>query len=879
MTLRNRTLLFIGLTLFALILILYSISRGILHSGFGRVEKDLVRGFSAIEVEDAQRNVSRVTDALKMKIDNLSVKASDWAQWDDTYKFVIDKNKAFIESNLKPDALLALKINFILIFNRKGEMVFGIGLNTKEGREMPLPESLKELLKPGSRFTQRDSAADVMAGAVLLRENPLMLVSRPILKSDASGPVRGAVIFGRYLDDVEFENLGAITHLALTRYRADQTDIPEDFLKARAALSEKSPIFINPLDEKTISGYTEISDVMGKTALLLRVDIPRDIHRQGRRTVAEIRRRGEVTLWSLVVSILVSGIILGLVILVILEKLVLSRVGKLSKKTVEIGASGDFSGRVAEEGKDEIYSLAASINKMLSALDDTHKTIEAREREMRLIMDTIPAGLLSLDENYCVNPEYSKSAKRLLSAGNAEIKGRPFTGLLGLSGARENEGLKLREYLDIVRQELAPASTLAELNPFDEFKRGSENGDDQWLRISYFLIHRGGGKTHHLLTVLEDITDEKTLEFEVAKSHKENLQLKAIAEDPDLFREFLIETRQILKNIGALSEKLSPAGRDLSSVHEIFRGVHTIKGVAGSFGLFQVAEVAGEFEDRLETLRNAATLSEQDIGEMKASMVRLNGSFSEVAEGAKRILGDDLDSGSGIFLRISLDELKKYMNDIRAMAIDETLKDRMIGRIKEEILSRLKNLISVPARRGLARSLKIVPGLIERLGKKIRFDFEGQETAIDCEIAHELNTPLIHLLRNACDHGIELPEERVEKGKPEEGVVSLSVGHNNGTLQISLSDDGTGLNEEKIRSVALKKGIISPDELRLLTGERVFGLIFRPGFSTMEKVSEVSGRGVGMDAVLQSVRGKLKGEIEVDSRPGAGTRFTIRIPA
>ncbi len=875
MTLRNKTLFLISLTLIILIVILYSISRTILHRGFNKVEKDLNIGFATVEDANTRRNVSRVVDALHQKIENLSTKASDWAQWDDTYKFVLDHNKAYAESNLEPSSVLNLKINYLLIHNLKGELVAGVGLDLDKGESTPLSEGIKELLKPGSTLLKPDSESDVKAGIVLLKECPLLIVSMPILKSDGTGPIHGTIIFARYLDNVEYDNLSSLTHLTLQHNRMDVTEMPDDFVQAQKTFSENSPIFVKALDQETISGYTEIPDIFGKPAIVLRIDVPRDIHKQGQETVTEIRASGRVTLLSMVISIIISGVILGIVILIILEKFVLSRIGRLSTKTVEIGRTGDFKSRVEEDGKDEIYSLSSSINKMLGALSDTHKEIESRNAEMRLLMNTIPAGILSLDENFHINPEYSLSAQTLLS--NADLKGRSFAEALGFTGKRKDDGDKLFDYLDMVRKELASESTLAELNPFDEIKM-AEAPNEKWLRTRFFLIRRGQDLVPHILVVIEDITQQKTLAQEVDKSHKENLQLKAIAEDPDLFREFLVETKAILSKMETIASTLSTETEDSSPVHEIFRGVHTIKGVSGSFGLFQVAELAGEIEDNLDILRNKTRLAPEEIEKTRESIKKLNESFNEIVESAKKIIGQDLDSGSGIFLRIPLDELKRYIKDIREMQIDESIKDRMITKIRDEILARLKNLTTVTARKGLARSVKIIPGLIDRLGKNIRFNFEGEDTPIDCEIAQELNTPLVHLIRNACDHGIESPEVRAEKGKPEEGVIKLSVSRENNLLKLSISDDGKGLDPEQLKQSALAKGIITDDELRHLTRERAFALIFRPGFSTNETVNEVSGRGVGMDAVLCSVRDKLKGAIEVESKVGTGTQFTMNIP-
>jgi two-component system chemotaxis sensor kinase CheA len=581
-----------------------------------------------------------------------------------------------------------------------------------------------------------------------------------------------------------------------------------------------------------------------------------------------------VTLISLIVCIIATGVILGGAILFVLEFSVLSRVGRLSRRTGQIGSSGDFSGRVQIEGKDEIASLASSINTMLKALDASHTQRGARNAEMLLLMNTVPSALLSLDEQFRINPEYSRSATAIL--GQDALAARPFLEVLGLSGRRPDDEKKLREYLDFFKQALLPEKDMAPLNPFEELEFVRDGGR-RWLRLRYYLIDRQG-RPNHILAVIEDITEEKKLAEQVARSRRENLQLKAIAEDPDLFREFLVETRQIIDNVRSSAAKLDTKETSRPLVHDIFRGVHTIKGVAGSFGLFTLAEVSSKLEDSLSLLREKGAITPAAVEQTRTALAILAAMFAEIMESSKKLLGDDLDREAGVYLRIPLEELKRHMVEIKAMAIDESLKHKMIDQIKNEILARLRTLCTVPAKKGFARALKIVPGLINRLGKNAEFKFDGQDTMIDYDVASELSTPLVHLLRNALDHGVEPPEEREKRGKRARALVLLSVKHENSHLVLELSDDGRGLDHEKIKTVALKKGVITHEEGSRFTKEECHRLIFLPGFSTAEKVTEVSGRGVGMDAVLTSVQINLKGEVRIQSEVGKGTTITITVP-
>jgi sensor domain CHASE-containing protein/HPt (histidine-containing phosphotransfer) domain-containing protein/HAMP domain-containing protein len=877
MTLRGKTLSIIGLTLLLLIVVLFLITQGIVHSGFKKVENDLTAGIDKIEKADTRQNVQRVTDALRYKIDNLATKAADWAQWDDTYRFVIDRNRAFIQSNLNKDALSALKINMILMLNARQEMVFGIAFDLDKNETVDISQGMRYLIRPGSFLLRHDSAGSVISGIAMLPENPLMIVSRPVIKSDGSGPIRGTFIFAQYLTDSEIQQLATMTHLKINIRRIDSDIIPEDCRQVVQGLSGKDTIAVRAAGEDYIDGYAEIKDLENKNALLLRVDVPRSIHKQGMATLLEIHKRGRVTLLSIIVSIIATGLVLGLAILFILEFSVLSRLGRLTRKTVEIGSSKDFSGRVSIEGKDEIATLGTSINTMLSVLASAHAEIQLKSAEMQLLMNTVPAGLVSLDEQFLINPHFSNAATRIL--GQDILTGRSFLDVLGLTQelGREADRKKLFDFIDFFRQALLPEHDMAPLNPLEELVY-SGNGSPCWLRLRYYLIDRQG-KPYHILAVIEDITEEKKLADQVARSQRENMQLKAIAENPDLFREFLVETRHIIETVVREAGKLDTKGNSRPVVNDIFRGVHTIKGVAGSFGLFNLADVASNLEDRLSPLRDSVVISTEAIEETNAELARLSKVFSGIVEDAKRLLGDDIEKESGVFLRIPLEELKRHIFDINNMAIDETLKHAMIDKLKEEIVKRLRTLLVVPAKRGFARAVKIVPGLIQRLGKNAQFNFIGQDTPVDCEVAGELNTPLVHLLRNAFDHGVESSEERAEKGKSEVATVTLSVERKNSHLVISLSDDGRGLDPERLKSVACRKGVITAEESGRLTKEEAYDLIFRPGFSTADTISDVSGRGVGMDAVLTSVKNNLGGDLRIESEINKGTSFIISIPA
>lgn len=204
-----------------------------------------------------------------------------------------------------------------------------------------------------------------------------------------------------------------------------------------------------------------------------------------------------------------------------------------------------------------------------------------------------------------------------------------------------------------------------------------------------------------------------------------------------------------------------------------------------------------------------------------------------------------------------------------AMGLDE------LEQLTREIQDSVMAIRAQPVKSVFQRMPRLVREVASMTGKQARLVMDGENTEVDKTVIERLADPITHMLRNAIDHGLESPEERKAAGKNPEGVVRLAALHRSGRIVIEVSDDGKGINRERVHSIAIKKGLISP-ELQL-TDEEIDNLIFLPGFSTADKISDVSGRGVGMDVVKRSVQA-LGGRISITSRPGQGSTFTLSLP-
>ncbi|MEL6107960.1 MAG: chemotaxis protein CheA [Planctomycetota bacterium] len=198
-----------------------------------------------------------------------------------------------------------------------------------------------------------------------------------------------------------------------------------------------------------------------------------------------------------------------------------------------------------------------------------------------------------------------------------------------------------------------------------------------------------------------------------------------------------------------------------------------------------------------------------------------------------------------------------------------------LSKIVRDLQEQSLSLRMVPVAATFQKMARIVRDLSSKLGKQIQFDVSGEETELDKTVVDQIGDPLIHMIRNSVDHGIESPDDRVAAGKPAAGHVSVSAYHQGGNIYIELKDDGKGLNLEAIRQKAVERGIVREDDK--LSNQEICDLVFHAGLSTAEKVTDVSGRGVGMDVVRRNIE-ELKGSVTLVSEPGVGTTVTVRLP-
>jgi two-component system chemotaxis sensor kinase CheA len=199
-----------------------------------------------------------------------------------------------------------------------------------------------------------------------------------------------------------------------------------------------------------------------------------------------------------------------------------------------------------------------------------------------------------------------------------------------------------------------------------------------------------------------------------------------------------------------------------------------------------------------------------------------------------------------------------------------------MSKLVRELQEMAMTIRMIPVSGLFRRMIRLVHDISVKAGKKVDLELIGEDTEMDKTVIETITDPLVHLLRNSLDHGLEPPDERLAAGKNEKGTVKLTASHEEGEVWVTIEDNGRGLNKERILAKAVEKGIIEGDGSDL-TDKQICNLIFAPGFSTAAQITDISGRGVGMDVVKKNLE-KIKGKIDVTSTPGQGTKIVLRIP-
>lgn len=374
-----------------------------------------------------------------------------------------------------------------------------------------------------------------------------------------------------------------------------------------------------------------------------------------------------------------------------------------------------------------------------------------------------------------------------------------------------------------------------------------------------------------------------------------------LAADEDLVRDFAVRAAEHLDEADQLLLEMESQPTGPEGVDAVFRAFHTIKGMAGFLAFDTISEAAHAAENALSGARaEKRPLDAATIQELFGSIDLLRSLVTEVAPGAvaPRQAASEVTAGPDraptlareTSVRIDERRLDALLDTIGELVISETMVSAAVrsgdvggidgrlerlDKITRELQHMATSLRMVPMRATFRRMSRLVRDLSHKAGKPVELVLIGEDIELDKTVVDRIQDPLVHALRNAVDHGIESAAERRAAGKPSTARIELRAYHSGGSIHIDVSDDGRGISRDSVRSRAVKAGLIAPEADP--SDAELLGLIFTPGFSTAETVTDVSGRGVGMDVVKRTVE-ELRGHIDISSDPGVGTTLSLRLP-
>jgi sensor domain CHASE-containing protein/HPt (histidine-containing phosphotransfer) domain-containing protein len=791
-----------------------------LSSLFLVAEYVLMERFQTLESREAQNNIERVRNAIHLEFDFLKAKAADWIAWDDAYAFVQNGNDEFRAANLFDQNGANMKVNFLLYFNQEGEVVGSFGWDLEQEKPLPIPVEVLNFLQPGAHFLNHESADDIKTGFVSFPQGLAFVVSGPVVPGDKNGPIRGSMALVKLLTGGMITQLEELTKFKL-KFQVRKADAATDADWQRATQLMAGHIsVIQARDADRLEGLTLFDDWSGEPVMQLTILFPREIMQQGRRTIQDI-----------LLALGGFGLLFSLMLILVLNQGVLNRVFRLAHDVGRIDLHHSIRTRVDDAGKDELSTLAKAINRMLDAIARQHRNMEA-------ILDHVPTGLLRCDAQGKIQSAYSQSCTRILQSAGVDAQpsftNQAIWDVLGLK-ARDAESFRLF-YQQIFDIEWLAGDMLTNLPTRIQF-------GPRHLALEASLIRTETGTIDSVLFSITDVTALIEAEFENAQ----HLSLLRILRNRDRFRD-------LCQRLFDFKE-----GHTFAEPHaglmEARRILHTWKGEFASFGVKEIASQIHQIEDEIQNLDG------------------LQGHIKIIQNSVHQFLVRHAE-----ILHLNPAELQKRMLSIDEQSLKDLEHHLQRAHDLQEVSRVYKNFLEATLQEEAGKTFAFLRDsaleLATRLNKKVNVQVRGADVRLPLQYGEVLHG-LLHLIRNALDHGLEASYER--QGKSPIGTLSIEAQENLQDLTIIIRDDGRGIDLNLVKETALSKGLCTEEQWTILSPEQQLEFVMLNGFSTRREVTAISGRGIGLDVVASSLK-KYGGSMHIASRAGLGTAITIALP-
>lgn len=539
---------------------------------------------------------------------------------------------------------------------------------------------------------------------------------------------------------------------------------------------------------------------------------------------------------------------------------ILRRVSDLESIMSKIAHTSDLSLRAEASHNDEIGSMARSFNSMVEQLQETSKLVRQKINDIQTMLQYMPQGLLSFDDQNKVKPEYSAYLEKIL--GTDQIAGND---LIKLVFANSNLGSDVISQISAIAGACVGEDAMNfEFNEHllvNEIEKEMQDGLKKILDLNWAPVINENDVVEQILLCMRDVTELRKLSAE-AEGQKRELEIigEILGVNQEKFHDFITSSITYIDEIEN-TIRANPDGSE-DAINAMFRNMHTIKGNARTYGLNNLTNQVHDTESIYDELRrpNSTIAWDQtrllnDLAEVR-SLVEHYAKTNEVSLGRK---GPGRRGSVEKYLMVDnkqIQETIKLLEKVSHSNIHDLIEAKNI------VHNTLRLLGTESLEMSLASMVESLPELAQSLGKdNPEVSIKNGKLRLKTQSVGVIKDIFTHLFRNCVDHGLEIPADRLAIGKPPQGRIDVAIAMEDGQIKISIKDDGRGLALNKIRQRALDNGLIQENEH--LDDEKIATLIFLPGFSTADKLTDVSGRGVGMDAVLGFAR-KEGGNVKIN---------------
>ena len=839
--------------------------------GLTLLERSVDQSYDAIERNDIAANMGRVEQSFAASAASLKNQTNDWAVWSEMYRYAVKPDPAWANENIGEDALAPADLSMVMVFGKSGRLLTSSSIK-REGATLAIRAPQ---MAPYLDWIKRQPAR---CGIIRIDAGLMLTCWAGIVHSNALGAAVGTVVMGRLLDAARVATLHEQTRLsfALTERR----ELAAGLTRWSTPLSPGvigSGEFWTVADADTYHLAYPVQDILGKDVGQITLDVTRAVHKQGLLLYQQMRRQ-------LAWTVLAMTVMLGLA----LHFILIRRLRRFAGQLDALESESNWARRIDVGGRDELGLVATSFNRLLaliqSQLAGLRQLLDAKESAIRLIeatqaqlivseqnallgqqrvsnlLDNSGQGFFSFAPDLVIDPEVSRACQTMLACSPA---GRHAAQVLFADDPRLAELFCAVIAAVVAEADPKVRAIMLSLLP-KEIRR-----HDVLLKAEYRPLENG-----RLMVVLTDISEERRLEA-MLQSERRRLEfiVAAVSDRPSFFDAIDGFSEFLARRLPSLLDHRAEPHRAAS---QLYRELHTYKGLLNQFAFIKSPAALHEAEARLAGLLPGGALTPAMLADA-VSPQHLRSLFDDDLALLSEALGKDF-----------LDHRERLAVSCEQAAQLEELATRLLrGEPIDVSATRLRRLLDdlLMLRKVTFNSVLgdfdgLVKQVARRLDKQVApIDVDGgNDLWIDRQRCQAFIHCLGHVFRNAVAHGLEAPEARWAADKDEAGRITCRVALAGDAIVLSIADDGAGIDLDALRQRAVAAAIYGADEVGQVADAEIAALIFREQMSTGLTVTELSGRGAGLAAVLSETR-RLGGEVVVETQAGKGTRLVFTLPA